>query len=135
MRIAALLCRLLLGGVFLWAGVAKARDPVAFLWDIGGYGVVWGWAAAAAALYLPWLEIVTGGALLLRRGDRGAVIAAAALLVLFLAALAQAWARGLDVHCGCFGASGASGQYAWWVARDMALLGACVLCWRGSCAR
>ena len=135
MRMAVLSCRLILGAVFLWAGIVKARDPVTFSWDIEGYGVIWGPAAALVALYLPWLEIITGGALVLGRPGRGALIVAAALLGIFLAALAQAWLRGLDVQCGCFGASGASGRYAWWVARDMALLGACVLCWRGSCAR
>lgn len=131
MRMAVLSCRLILGAVFLWAGVVKARDPVAFSWDIEGYGVIWGSAAALAALYLPWLEIITGGALVFRRPVRGALIIAAVMLGVFLVALVQAWARGLDVHCGCFGASGASGRYAWWIARDLALLGACAFSWRG----
>lgn len=130
MTIMAMLCRLLLAGAFLWAGIAKARDPVGFLWEIEGYGLLWGGVAAALALYQPWLEILAGGALLVRRHRRGALIAVSALLGVFLVALAQAWARGLDVRCGCFGASGASGQYAWWIARDLALLGACGVCWR-----
>ncbi|HPA21592.1 MAG TPA: hypothetical protein PLU30_27885, partial [Verrucomicrobiae bacterium] len=37
---------------------------------------------------------------------------------------------GLDVHCGCFGSSAASGRYAWWIARDLALLAACAFSWR-----
>jgi len=130
MRIAALPCRLFLGGAFLWAGVAKARDPVAFLGDVEAYGVVWGWSAAAVALYLPWLEIIAGVALLVRRHRRSGLIAVSALLGVFLVALVQAWVRGLDVHCGCFGSSAASGRYVWWIARDLALLAACALSWR-----
>jgi uncharacterized membrane protein YphA (DoxX/SURF4 family) len=131
-KIVAMLCRLLLAGAFLWAGIAKARDPVGFLWEIEGYGLVWGGAAAALALYLPWLEILAGSALLVRRHHRGALIAVSALLGVFLVALVQAWGRGLDVRCGCFGGSGATGQYAWWIGRDLVLLGACAFSWDGT---
>ena len=50
----------------------------------------------------------------------------AALLVVFLAGLAQAWVRGLSIDCGCFGGGGAVAadqtRYGTEILRDGALL-------------
>jgi uncharacterized membrane protein YphA (DoxX/SURF4 family) len=56
---------------------------------------------------LPWLEIALG--LLLLAGVATRVVAAvgAGLLLVFIAGVAQAWARGLSIDCGCFGGGGA----------------------------
>ena len=46
----------------------------------------------------------------------------AALAFYAFAAILIAWARGLDIRCGCFG-SGGSSEYVELVVRDLALLG------------
>lgn len=92
-----------LATVFVAAGVMKAWDPATFAQDISHYRLVEPAAAAALALYLPWLEILCGVAVLSPAWRRsGALILLIAILI-FTAALVSAYARGLDLRCGCFG--------------------------------
>jgi len=56
---------------------------------------------------LPWLEIVLGLLLLAGLATRVVAVASAGLLVVFIAGVVQAWARGLSIDCGCFGGGGA----------------------------
>jgi len=93
----------IVGLIFLAAGVMKEMDPAGLAVDIQNYRLVpWTWGVLAA-LYLPWLEMVCGLALLLRRGYRGALTITAAMLAVFLGAIASTRPRGLDISCGCFG--------------------------------
>jgi hypothetical protein len=57
----------------------------------------------AAAVYLPWLELVCAVAILFRWRERGALRLVLMLCSLFTIALASVWWRGLDISCGCFG--------------------------------
>jgi uncharacterized membrane protein YphA (DoxX/SURF4 family) len=56
---------------------------------------------------LPGLEIVLGLLLFAGVATRAVAIAGAALLLVFIAGVTQAWARGLSIDCGCFGGGGA----------------------------
>ena len=58
------------------------------------------------AFGLPVLEIAIGLALLAGVFVRTAAIASAVLLVVFIVAVGSAWARGLQIDCGCFGGGG-----------------------------
>jgi uncharacterized membrane protein YphA (DoxX/SURF4 family) len=58
-------------------------------------------------LALPWLEIGAGILLIIGVGIRYAAIFGSALMIAFIIAIAQAWARGLSIDCGCFGDGGA----------------------------
>jgi putative oxidoreductase len=92
-----------IGAVFICAGALKAFDPAQFAGDIANYRLLAHTAGAALALYLPWLEIVCGAALIFKKSYRGALLILTALCLVFLAALVSAKARGLDISCGCFG--------------------------------
>ena len=94
----------LIGLVLLTAGALKAADPAAFAVVVRNYRLLPWTGDVLVALYLPWLEVVCGGALLLRAGYRGALWLAALLMAAFLAAYGSTRLRGLDVECGCFGA-------------------------------
>jgi uncharacterized membrane protein YphA (DoxX/SURF4 family) len=119
----ALVARLILGGVFLWAGAQKARNPQLFALDLEAYRLLPSALILPIAYYLPWLEIATGLSLFvpgLRRAALGLVIT---LLLVFTCMLAIAWLRGLSINCGCFGASGgASTDFAWAVGRNLCLI-------------
>jgi hypothetical protein len=91
------------GLLFMAAGCLKAADPAAFALDIQNYRILPWTGAVLLALYLPWLEVLCGAALIFRVAYRGALAITAALLALFLAASASARYRGLDIACGCFG--------------------------------
>lgn len=127
--------RAVVGGVFIVAGVLKAMQPAAFAGDIENYQLVPHVASVALSLFLPYLEIVCGAALVARRLDRGALVLIATMLVVFIAALAAAWWRGLDIACGCFGTDGVHGQYASALLRDAGLLAASGILWTCSCDR
>lgn len=99
----ALLLELLLGCVFVYAGILKAWDPAAFANDVSNYRILGPVLSAMGAVYLPWLEILAGGALLARRARIAALWLLLLLGLCFCAGLASALLRGLDIACGCFG--------------------------------
>lgn len=105
MKALTLSLRMLVGLAFAYAGVVKITAPAVFAQDIGNYRLLPWAGCVAVALFLPWLELFCGAALLAGRLRRGATALVFAMLALFLAALASAKLRGLDIHCGCFGRS------------------------------
>ena len=99
--------RLGLAAVFLVSGVLKAVDPDAAYVAVRAYDVLPKAGVALVAGILPWLEIVLGLLLLAGLATRVVAVASAGLLVVFIAGVVQAWARGLSIDCGCFGGGGA----------------------------
>jgi uncharacterized membrane protein YozB (DUF420 family) len=81
----------------------KALDPAAFAIDILNYRLLPWTAGVVLALYLPWVEIICGAALVFRFAYRGALCIAAVLFATFVIAYGSTRPRGLDVACGCFG--------------------------------
>jgi uncharacterized membrane protein YphA (DoxX/SURF4 family) len=118
--------RLGLAAVFLVSGVLKAIDPDATYVAVRAYDVLPKAGVALVAGVLPWLEIVLGLLLLAGVATRAVAVVSAALLVVFIAGVTQAWARGLSIDCGCFGGGGAvePGQttYGLELLRDAAFL-------------
>lgn len=120
-----------IGGLFLYAGVLKAIQPAEFATDIDHYHLLPWRAAAFFSLYLPWLEIISGGSLFFAKTRRAALWLLLSMTSVFLMALLSAWARGLDIRCGCFGSADAGSPIPIAVLRDLAILGAIVyLLWR-----
>lgn len=115
-----LLLRLVLGALFIYAGSQKLMDPAAFQIDIAHFQLV-PWAVAGGlAVYLPWLEILSGAALIFRRS--GAAWVLGGLVLVFTVSIATAWSRGLNVDCGCFGSSGEATNYPLALGRNLLLL-------------
>ena len=91
--------------------------------------------AGYIGLALPFVEILLGALLILGLFTRPVAIVSTLLMVAFIIGIAQAWARGLTIDCGCFGGGGqvAAGEtkYGTDIARDatFALAGAW-LWWR-----
>lgn len=123
-RALELALRVGLGALFVIAGVLKLRDPTAFATEIANYRFLPALAPYLATT-LPMIEVVLGLALVIGPGPwrRAAALGTAGLLVVFLVAVTQVVARGINVECGCFG--GNSGPVTGWtIARDLVLLGA-----------
>ena len=123
-----LIGRLILSAAFILAALPKIQDPAAFAISVEGYHVVTANLAMWIALVLPWLELVAGFGLLIPQIRRGSNLIIALLLVLFIALHASAWARGLDINCGCFNAheSEKTPGYLWLILRNIGLLAACI---------
>ncbi len=103
-KVALLLIRLLVGGVFIYAGVLKAWETQDFASDIRHYAIIpWSDLVLLLAVYVPWVEIFAGLAVVCRRLYLGGLIAIVGMMLIFTGALTSAWARGLDISCGCFG--------------------------------
>ncbi len=98
--------RLVLGGVFIVAGGLKVTTPEASAKATQAYQVLPHDLAAYVGYALPTVEVVLGLLLLLGLFTRTAAIITSVLLVVFIAGIAQAWARGLNIDCGCFGGGG-----------------------------
>jgi uncharacterized membrane protein YphA (DoxX/SURF4 family) len=80
--------------------------------------------AVLLAVYLPWVEIIAALGLFARRLRLGAATVLSALSLVFIGALASAWARGLRIECGCFGRDEVSTDYPTLLLRDGLILAA-----------
>lgn len=120
--------RWIVGGLFIYAGALKAGDPAQFIRDIWNYHLVAEPAAYWIAAFVPYLEIVAGIALITGLQRRGAHLIIGSMLVVFIAFLVSAWARGLEISCGCFGtATPETTNYPWLITRDLLLFAGVVV--------
>jgi uncharacterized membrane protein YphA (DoxX/SURF4 family) len=112
--------------VLVVAGALKLPDPAEAVRAVRAYRLLPEALVEPVAFGLPVVEVAVGLALLAGVFVRTAAIAAAVLMAVFTAAVASAWARGLQIDCGCFGGGGqvAAGETAYpsEIARDTALL-------------
>jgi uncharacterized membrane protein YphA (DoxX/SURF4 family) len=121
------LCRLLLGGVFLVAGLLKLPDPAANVRAVRAYQLLPEALVPVVGHGLPILEILLGGCLILGLVTRVAAVVSVVLLAAFVVGIGSAWARGLSIECGCFGggagpSANAAAAYPWEIVRDVGLL-------------
>jgi len=101
-----LLARLTLGGVLIVAGALKVGNLQKSAISVRAYEMLPIWLANFFGYALPWVEIGIGALLIIGvavkiMGSLGALI-----MFGFIIAIAQAWARGLSIDCGCFGGGG-----------------------------
>jgi uncharacterized membrane protein YphA (DoxX/SURF4 family) len=95
--------RWLLGALMLWAAVSKLANPTEFLNSIYAYKTPLPRVLLQlAAAVLPWVELLCGLLLLGNVWSETALAIVIGLLAIFVLATGQAWARGLDISCGCF---------------------------------
>lgn len=97
------LVRWLLGALLVWAAISKLANVQEFYGDILAYDLpLPSFVLKGAAIVLPWLELLCGLMLLARFRIDAALVCATALFIVFVFATGQAWARGLNISCGCF---------------------------------
>jgi len=112
----ALALRLALGGFFVWSGWQKVfvQGLDAFTRAVANYKIVVAPWDGVIAYALPWLEIVAGLLLIAGLWKRGALLALAGLVGVFAFGVGQAWARNLNIACGCDGnPDGSPINYTW----------------------
>jgi len=113
--------RLLIGGIFIYAGYAKLVYPnhhfspwfmlkfsvsanlSTFAFQVESYKILGAAASAFVAHTLPFVEIVLGLLLLLGWHLRIWATIVSAILVGFLGAVTRAYLLHMDINCGCFG--------------------------------
>lgn len=121
-----LLARLVVGGVWLWAGALKLPDPEASVTAVRAYQLLPPTLADGVGRVLPMLEVVVGAALVLGLLARLVGGLSALMQLAFIVGIVSVWSRGIAINCGCFGDGGpdpdAFGKYPWEIARDTGLL-------------
>jgi uncharacterized membrane protein YphA (DoxX/SURF4 family) len=124
-RVVVLALRVALGAVFVYAAWTKLRQPwELFAMSIDAYKVLPYKAVVVVARTLPWAELVIGLALMAGRWLRVSAGAASLLLLVFFALMVRAYAKGMEINCGCFGLGDAISPRT--LARDGALLAGCL---------
>lgn len=113
---------LLFGGLFVYAGLLKLRDPARFLIDIRSFDMLADPYAAWLALGLPWLEVLCGLAVITGMFRKGGLLLLNLALIGFFIAISIAKSRGLNIQCGCFGESDSTSDYSELFVRDGVLL-------------
>lgn len=103
-----LLCRLVVGGTFIFSGFVKGVDLWGFYYKIGDYLTAFGWDwarpfAGLAAGFVPLFEFVLGILLLIGSFRRIAVILGLLTMVFMLPLTFYVWVANPVADCGCFG--------------------------------
>jgi uncharacterized membrane protein YphA (DoxX/SURF4 family) len=102
-----LFSRLVLGGVLLVAGYLKVGTLDKSQMAVRAYELLPIPLANFFGLVLPFFEVVIGLLLILGAATRVVAALGGFTMFIFIIAIAQAWARGLNIDCGCFGGGGA----------------------------
>jgi uncharacterized membrane protein YphA (DoxX/SURF4 family) len=97
--------RLVLAVVFAVAGWPKLLDAEGTIRSVRAFRLVPEALVPAFGYGLPVLELALALLLLLGLLTRPAAAVTGVLLLMFMVGIVAAWARGLSIECGCFGAS------------------------------
>ena len=101
-----LLSRLTLGGVLFVAGYLKVDKLEVSQMAVRSYELLPIPIANFLGQTLPFFEVVVGLLLILGAATRAVAALGGFTMFVFIIAIAQAWARGLNIDCGCFGGGG-----------------------------
>jgi uncharacterized membrane protein YphA (DoxX/SURF4 family) len=91
-----LILRLIVGGTFIYACAGKLLNQELFARAIYNYKFLPDVFINIFAIVMPYLELVTAVFLI------GSAFMIIVMLIVFIISLTQAYARGLDISCGCF---------------------------------
>ena len=121
-----LVARLILGGVLFAAGYLKVGTPDKSQMAVRAYELLPIPLANFLGLILPPIEIFIGALLIVGALTRVMAALGGFTMFVFIVAIAQAWARGLNIDCGCFGGGGAVApgetKYLQEILRDIGLV-------------
>src|SRR6202171_3202159 len=121
--------RLVIGGIFVYAGFSKLLMPNTHLWpmfvlrfsismnissfaqQVESYKMISPEASQVVAHTLPFVEIMLGLLLLIGWRLRIWATAITAIMVGFLAVVTRAYLLHMDINCGCFGTPGTTTRH------------------------
>jgi len=128
--------QLALGIFFVAASLPKLVDPPSFAHMIYNYRIVPGALVNLMALTMPWIELLSGLALILGIWKDAARTIIAALLLVFIVAISINLARNNAIDCGCFDVTAAGKSHEERIAdmrfvvfRDLGMLLMCAQLW------
>ncbi len=122
--------RIVFATILIYAASSKIIDPVSFADNVSQYRVVGPELSLWTAVFIPCLELVLAICLITGIWLYPAVLTNAFLMFIFLILIFQAYARGLDIECGCFTQDGEA-NIDWFKISENILffIGSLVLLW------
>ena len=117
-------CRIGLGALFIYSALSKISDPDNFAHSVMRYGMLPDFTIGLFSLTMPMLELLAGLSMLFTKWLRESALLVSGMLAMFIVALVQALARGLEISCGCFGVPSVGGreEILMALARDVVLI-------------
>jgi len=104
----SLAARVVLGGAILYAGLLKIGDLNQSVVAVKAYELPFPAGLITLIGYaLPIVEIVLGAAIVAGVLTRWTALLGGLMMVVYIIGLSSAWARGLNIDCGCFTPGGA----------------------------
>lgn len=101
-----ILCRLALGGLFIFAAYMKLKSPQSFAISVKAFDIFdasTDHLTILTTFVVPWTEMVAGVLLVIGLWTRASALVLSAMLVVFIAGITSVLYRKMDVACGCFG--------------------------------
>lgn len=132
-----LLARIISAGALLLAGTMKlgifggaqqlSQAPLVFALSLESFKLMPDALIPFVTYFVPWCEIIAGGALFLGVWSRQSGAIVAGLLFVFTLALASVLLRKMNVECGCFGGLFGEAKVTWGSIVRNLILTACAL--------
>jgi len=120
------MARLILGGILVAAGGLKIDNLQKSAMAVRSYEMLPIGVANFLGYALPWIEIGIGLLLVIGVAVGISGLLGALTMFAFIIVISQAWARGLNIDCGCFGGGGKvdpeDTKYLSEIIRDIGLL-------------
>jgi uncharacterized membrane protein YphA (DoxX/SURF4 family) len=119
--------RLGLAAVLFWAAIPKLTDFNASWQSVAAYRLFPPTINQIIGVALPIVELVLAILLLVGLLSRYSAVLFGVMLIVFIAGIVSAWARGLNIACGCFGpggdlTAGEQAKFGQEIARDLGFM-------------
>lgn len=98
----ALILRLYIGGLFIYASMYKINYTAEFAETIISYRMIPHWGVNLAAVFLPWVELISGILLVLGIRVKSASVIIFGLMLVFTIGIGINLLRDAPISCGCF---------------------------------
>ena len=105
--------RIYLGLVFSYAAVYKIAEPYDFALAVATYQIAPLVLVNIFAIVLPWVELVTGTALIAGFWTKENASLILLMMLIFIAALSIVLGTGRELGCGCFASEEAADEITW----------------------
>ena len=117
--------KVLLGLLFVISSISKIQNPAKFMDSIEAYKLLPSIFVHPMAVIIPWMQIVCGLFFIFDIYAQSSALILSGLLLVYTVAIAQAFARGMSMDCGCFDLiEGLEDKVGWKsIIRDLIFLG------------